>query len=112
MRRYTRTFRENRCTHRCYAAIEGHELVTRRDFIFAEPDHPRAGQWYYQLQLGPLEHKLPPIVANRWRRVAFIVASGDRFMEAVEINGLFEQESPVDQLYDKLKELGIPVERE
>ena len=47
-----------------------------------EPDHPRAGQWYYQLQLGPLEHKLPPIVANRWRRGIFIVTSGDRFMEA------------------------------
>ena len=33
-------------------------------------------------------------------------------MEAVEINDLFEQESPVGQLYVKLKELGIPVERE
>jgi hypothetical protein len=64
------------------APVEGHELVTRRDLFPAEPDHPRAGQWYYQLQLGPLEHKLPPIVANRWRRVTFIVTSGDRFMEA------------------------------
>ena len=63
-------------------------------------------------ELGPLEHKLPPIVANRWRRVAFIVTSGDRFIEAVEINDLFEQESPAGQLYVRLKELGIPVERE
>ncbi len=63
-------------------------------------------------ELGPLEHKLPPIVANRWRRVTFIVTSGDRFMNAHEINDLFEQESPVGQLYVRLKELGIPVERE
>ena len=33
-------------------------------------------------------------------------------MEAVEINDLFEQESPVGQLYVRLKELGIPIERE
>ncbi len=33
-------------------------------------------------------------------------------MNAVEINDLFEQESPVGQLYVRLKELGIAVERE
>jgi hypothetical protein len=64
------------------------------------------------LQLGSLEHKIPPIVANRWRRVTFIVTSGDRFMNAHEINDLFEQESPVGQLYVRLKEMGISVERE
>ena len=97
---------------RYYAPIQGHELVARRDLIPSEPDHPRAGNWYYALQLGPLEHKLPPIVAHRWRRVTFIVTSGDRFTQAVEINDLFEQESPVGQLYVRLKELGIQVERE
>jgi hypothetical protein len=33
-------------------------------------------------------------------------------MNAHEINDLFEGESPVGQLYVRLKELGIPVERE
>jgi hypothetical protein len=33
-------------------------------------------------------------------------------MDALEINDLFEQESPVGQLYVRLKELGIQVERE
>jgi hypothetical protein len=41
-----------------------------------------------------------------------IVTTGDRFMQAHEINDLFEQESPVGQLYVRLKELGISVERE
>jgi hypothetical protein len=59
-----------------------------------------------------LEHKLPPIVSLRWRRITFIVTSGDRFMNALEINDLFEQESPAGQLYVRLKELGIPAERE
>jgi hypothetical protein len=97
---------------RYYALIQGHEPVTRRDLIPSEPDHPRAGAWYYALQLGLLEHKLPPLVAHRWRRVTFIVTSGDRFMQAVEINDLFEQESPAGQLYVRLKELDIQIERE
>ncbi len=33
-------------------------------------------------------------------------------MNALEINDLFEQESPAGQLYVRLKELGIPAERE
>ena len=41
-----------------------------------------------------------------------IITTGDRFMNALEINDLFEQESPVGQLYVRLKELGITVERE
>jgi hypothetical protein len=41
-----------------------------------------------------------------------IVTSGDRFTGALEINDLFVQESPVGQLYVRLKELGITVERE
>ena len=89
--RSTKSFGEDRWAVHSYAPVEGHELVTRRDLFPAEPDHPRAGQWYYKLQLGPLEHKLPPIVAHCWRRVTFIVTSGDRFMQAVEINDLFEQ---------------------
>ena len=109
---FTKAFGENRWTIHYYAPIQGHELVTRRDLIPSEPDHPRAGNWYYALQLGPLEHKLPPIVANRWRRVTFIVTSGDRFMNAHEINDLFERESPAGQLYVRLKEMGILVERE
>ena len=109
---FTKAFEDDKWAIHYYASIQGHELVARRDLIPSEPDHPHAGNWYYALQLGPLEHKLPPIIANRWRRITFIVTSGDRFMSAHEINDLFEQQSSVGQLYVRLKELGIQVERE
>ncbi len=109
---YTKKFEDDKWAIHYYAPIQGHELVTRRDLIPSEPDHPRARAWYYALQLGPFEHKLSPIVGTRWRRVTFIVTTGDRFMSAHEINDLFEQESPAGQLYVKLKEMGILVERE
>ena len=40
-----------------------------------------------------------------------MITSGDGFVNAVEINDLFEGERPVGQPYVRLKELGIPVER-
>jgi hypothetical protein len=49
---YTKVFGDDRWALHYYAPIQGHELVTRRDLIPSEPDHPRAGQWYYKLQLG------------------------------------------------------------
>ena len=109
---FTAAFGDDRWAIHYYAPVEGHELACRRDLISDEPDHPRAGQWYYKLQLGRIEHKLPPSASNRWRRITFIVTSGDRFMNAVEINDLFEQESPAGQLYVRLREMGIAVERE
>jgi hypothetical protein len=109
---FTKTFGDDCWAIHYYARIEGHELLTRRDLIPSQPDHPRAGQWYYKLQLGRIEHKIPPIVSTNWRRITFITTTGDRFMQAVEINDLFERESPAGQLYVKLKEMGIPVERE
>jgi hypothetical protein len=94
-----------------YAHIEGHELLTRRDLLPNEPGHKRAGDWYYKLTLGPLQHKLPPIVSYNWRRITFITTTGDRFEAAEEINDLFEDKSPAGRLYVMLKEEGFHPER-
>ena len=48
----TKVSKDDKWAIHYYAPIEGHELVTRRDLIPSEPDHPRAGNWYYALQLG------------------------------------------------------------
>lgn len=95
-----------------YAHIDGHELVTRRDLLPAEANHPRAADWYYKLMLGPLQHKLPPIISANWRRITFIATSGDRFETAEEINDLFENQSPAGRLYVTLREEGFHPERD
>jgi hypothetical protein len=53
--------------------------------------------------------RLPAVTAGGG---SHIITSGDRFTNALEINDLCEGESPVGQLYVRLKELGIAVERE
>ncbi len=93
-----------------YAEVRGYELVRRLDLLPGEPDHPRAHERYYKLQIGPLIRREPPIRSLRWRRITFIATTWDRFATAEEINDLYL--SGADGLYVTLKESGFFPERE
>lgn len=109
---FTAAFAECKYAIHYYARCLGHELVTRRDLLPGEPGHPRAGECYYKLQLGPLQKREPPIVSRRWRRIAFIHTTWDRFQAAEEINDLFAEGGEfVDRLYHALQEAGLGPER-
>jgi hypothetical protein len=110
---FTSAFGEQQWAVHYYARRLGHELVTRRELLPHEPDHPRAGERYYKLQLGPLHKRESPIVSLRWRRIAFIHTTWDRFQAAEEINDLFaEGDEFVDRLYHALREEGLAPERQ
>lgn len=95
-----------------YAQQTGYELVQRMSLFPDEPQHPRAQEQYYKVQLGPLQQLKRPIVSLRWRRVTFIHTTWDRFQDATEINDLFAEGGEyVDRLYAVLKENGIQAER-
>jgi hypothetical protein len=109
---FTGAFGDRKWAVHYYARILGHELVTRRNLLPDEADHPRAGELYYKLQLGPLQQREPPIVSRRWRRIAFIHTTWDRFEAAQEINDLFVEGGEfVDRLYHALREVGMAAER-
>lgn len=96
-----------------YAPRLGHELTTRRTLMPHEPEHPRADDLYYKVQLGPLQRLERPIISLRWRRITFIHTTWDRFLDATEINDLFvEGGEYVDRLYATLKDRGIQAERQ
>lgn len=96
-----------------YARILGHELLTRRQLLPGEPDHPRADAFYYKLQLGPLQKREPPIASLRWRRVTFVYTTWDRFEAAEELNDLYAEGGEfVDRLYHALREAGMTPERQ
>jgi hypothetical protein len=108
----TAAFGEEKWTVPYYARCLGHELVTRRDLLPDEGDHPRADEPYYKLQLGPLQGRERPIASRRWRRVTFIHTTWDRFQAAREINDLFAEGGEfVDRLYHALREEGFAPER-
>ncbi len=108
---FTRAFEAEAFSVRYFAAVRGHELLTRRDLLPAEPDHPRAGQEYYKLQIGPLVKREPPIVSKTWRRVTFLLTNGKRFSTASEINELILGPKEHDILWRALKERGLHAER-
>jgi hypothetical protein len=109
---FTATFAEQKYAVHYYARRLGHELVARRDLLPDEPDHPRANEAYYKLQLGPLQRREPPILSLRWRRVTFIHTTWDRFQAAEELNDLFVEGGEfVDRLYHALRDSGLSPER-
>ena len=101
---FTKPFGENKWAVHYYARVTGHELVTRQDLIPAEPHHKRADQWYYKIELGPLHHKLPPILSDKWRRITFILTTGDRFEAATEVGDLLADVSQTGHPFVTLKE--------
>lgn len=107
---FTRAFGDEKWAIHWYAPVRGHELVRRRDLLPDEPEHPRASEEYYKMQLGPLIRLERPILSLRWRRITFIETSWDRFMAAEEINDLYA--SGADGLFVTLKEAGFYPERE
>lgn len=101
---FTSVFADDRWAIHYFARVQGHELLTRRDLLPAETDHPRAGHWYYKFELGPLNHRVPPIVSDRWRRVTFIFTTGDRFEAAVELGDLLKHTAPDGRPFVTLRE--------
>ena len=93
----TSAFGEEKWAIHEYAEVRGHELVRRVDLFPNEPDHPRAAELYYKMQLGPLQRLTRPIPSLKWRRVAFIETTGDRFLNALEIGELSEGRTTGDR---------------
>ncbi len=70
------------------AEILGHELTRRKDLIRDEPDHPRAHEEYFKLQIGPIQRLENPIPAADWKRITFFYTTGEQFQRAQTINDL------------------------
>lgn len=109
---FGRRFGEEKWAIHYYSRNQGHELVSRLDLLPNQKNHPRAQDFYYKVQLGPIIKRETPILSLRWRRVTFIHTTWDRFVDAREINDLFvEGGHYVDRLYATLKERGLQSER-
>jgi len=88
-----------------YAPRLGHELMQRRDLLPEQPDHPRAFDLYFQVQLGALKFLERPIISLHWRRITFLHTTWDRFQEATEVNDLFlDGDEFVDRAFAVLKD--------
>lgn len=92
------------------APVRGHELTTRGDLLRSQPDHPRAQEPYYKLQLGPVARLPRPIPAGRWRRLTFLYTTGEHLLTAAELSDLAIPADERARLWQALKERGLSAE--
>ncbi len=86
------------------APVRGHELTTRAELIRDEPDHPRAGEEYYKIQLGPLQVLSHPVQADQWRRITFLYTTGELLQQARIVKDLVVRDEERALLWQSLRE--------
>lgn len=86
------------------AAVKGYELVTRAELLQDEPEHPRASEEYYKIQIGPLEPLKRPIPAGKWRRITFLYTTGEYLQHAGTISDLVVHTNERQVLWRALRE--------
>ena len=80
--------KEHKSRIECFAEVSGVELTTRAELFRDEPDHPRANEEYFKIQLRGVESLPHPILADEWKRFTFFYTTGSRIMTAESIRGL------------------------
>ena len=90
-----------------FAALRGHELTTRAELFRDEPNHPRAHEEYFRLQLGDLQSLPQPIPAGKWRRITFLYTIGDLFSAARSIDDLVVRSEERNILWRSLRDRSL-----
>ena len=98
---------EHRWRIEAFAEVKGNELTTRRELLRDEPDHPRANEEYYKIQLGPLQIRKNPIPAEKWKRITFFYTLGHLFNQAQTINELVVKTDEREILWQNLRERAL-----
>ncbi len=86
------------------ASVRGNELTTRRELLKDEPDHPRASEEYFKIQIGGLEKLSNPILADRWKRLTFLYSTGEYLLKAKTLNDLVVNDDERAVLWRSLRE--------
>lgn len=86
-----------------YAPTRRYRLMTRRELIPDEADHAHANDYYYRIEIGPLQRLQHPVPATNFRRLTFIHTTLGRLFEAQDVKELFIENDPYDLLWDALK---------
>ncbi len=102
---------EKRAIH-YVAPVLGHELTTRAELLWDDPDHPRAGEQYFKPQLGALQPLPRPIPLRTWQRITFLNTTGECLNSAEEINQLIVGSAERELLWTGLRERGSPTEKD
>ena len=109
----TKVFGSEKYSIRYFARVQGIKRAFGYQLVPSRGQHTTKGQkLYYQLLLGKLQQLPMPIRSLKLRRVTFIPTTFRKFIEADEINDLFDDSPLENLLWDAMKDAGIPAERQ
>ena len=108
----TKAFGDEKWSVNYCAEVEAVTTVTRRELLPDEPNHRRADEQYYRIDIADLQPLPRSIPSRKLRRIIFIPTSLERLLRATEINDLFRTSPIEDTLHGTLKEAGLPAERQ
>ncbi|MFZ2487994.1 MAG: DUF559 domain-containing protein [Anaerolineae bacterium] len=106
----TRAFGDEAYAVRYLAPVRRVHVMPRRQLLPNEPDHPRADETYYKIELGPLQRLPQPVRSRALRRITFIPTTLGQLLTAQEINDLWWRDDPQQRLWLALREAGLSVE--
>jgi very-short-patch-repair endonuclease len=108
----TKTFGQEAHAINYYAKVINIRQASRWQLFPDQPRHAKGNRRYYQLFLEPLQQLPKPIVSRRRRRIVFIPTTWRKFINATEINDLYDESPLEDRLWAALKRLQVQAERQ
>jgi len=87
-----------------FAPTRRYRLLTRRELMPDEADHKRAEDFYFRIDIGPLQRLEHPVLAAKMRRVTFIHTTMQLLLQSQDVRELFHQEDPFEKLWKTLRE--------
>lgn len=108
----TKVFGAEAFSIRYYAKVIHIKKAQRGEIFPNEPENNKSNRLYYQLYLSPLQKLPKPIMSRRWRRIVFIPTTCQKFIQAVEINDLYDESPLEDRLWAEFKRHQIFAERQ
>ena len=108
----TKVFGDEACSVSYYAQVQDIRIVRRGQLFPNDTPDKKSDHKYYQLILGQLQKLPKPILSQRWRRIVFIPTTWQKFINAIEINDLFDESPLENRLWAELKRHNIPAERQ
>jgi very-short-patch-repair endonuclease len=95
-----------------FAEVLDFREVDRWQLFPNEPRDEKRNRRYYQIFVKSVQPLPKPIYSRRYRRIIFIPTTREKFINASEINDLFDESSLEDKLWAEFKRHNIPAERQ
>jgi hypothetical protein len=108
----TKAFGHEAYSVRYFARVLQIKQAFRWQLFGDEPESPKNTRLYHKLILDEIRQRPQPILSRRWRRITFIPTTWTKFINATEINDLYDESPLEDRLWAALKRREIPAERQ